>query len=69
MTAHLCGGEPRFGLRWIGRDDGDGFEIKGISGQMMRLFSWLICHDVPGLGELTISGPEFGRLLPVPMPW
>jgi hypothetical protein len=29
----------RFGLQWTARDDGHGFEIKGISGQMMRLFS------------------------------
>jgi conjugative relaxase-like TrwC/TraI family protein len=29
----------RFGLEWIARDDGHGFEIKGISGDMMRLFS------------------------------
>ena len=29
----------RFGLEWSARDDGHGFEIKGISGQMMRLFS------------------------------
>jgi len=29
----------RFGLQWIARDDGYGFEIKGISGQMMRVFS------------------------------
>ena len=29
----------RFGLEWTARDDGYGFEIKGISGQMMRLFS------------------------------
>ena len=29
----------RFGLDWVARDDGHGFEIKGISGQMMRLFS------------------------------
>jgi conjugative relaxase-like TrwC/TraI family protein len=29
----------RFGLEWIARDDGHGFEINGISGQMMRLFS------------------------------
>jgi conjugative relaxase-like TrwC/TraI family protein len=29
----------RFGLEWTGRDDGHGFEITGISGQMMRLFS------------------------------
>jgi hypothetical protein len=29
----------RFGLEWVGRDDGHGFEIKGISGEMMRLFS------------------------------
>ena len=29
----------RFGLQWIARDDGHGFEIKGISGQMMRVFS------------------------------
>jgi hypothetical protein len=29
----------RFGLEWVAHDDGHGFEIKGISGQMMRLFS------------------------------
>jgi hypothetical protein len=29
----------RFGLEWTARDDGHGFEIKGISGQVMRLFS------------------------------
>jgi conjugative relaxase-like TrwC/TraI family protein len=29
----------RFGLEWTARNDGHGFEIKGISGQMMRLFS------------------------------
>ena len=29
----------RFGLDWTARDDGHGFEIKGISGEMMRLFS------------------------------
>ena len=29
----------RFGLQWTARDDGHGFEIKGISGEMMRLFS------------------------------
>jgi hypothetical protein len=29
----------RFGLAWEARDDGHGFEIKGISGEMMRLFS------------------------------
>jgi hypothetical protein len=27
----------RFGLEWTARDDGHGFEIKGISGAMMRL--------------------------------
>ena len=26
-------------MEWVARDDGHGFEIKGISGQMMRLFS------------------------------
>jgi hypothetical protein len=30
----------RFGLEWVARDDGHGFEIKGISGEMMRLFSF-----------------------------
>ncbi|HET9967952.1 MAG TPA: MobF family relaxase [Streptosporangiaceae bacterium] len=30
---------PRFGLEWTARDDGHGFEITGISGEMMRLFS------------------------------
>jgi conjugative relaxase-like TrwC/TraI family protein len=29
----------RFGVQWIARDDGHGFEIKGIGGEMMRLFS------------------------------
>jgi conjugative relaxase-like TrwC/TraI family protein len=29
----------RFGVEWVARDDGHGFEIKGISGEMMRLFS------------------------------
>jgi len=29
----------RFGVAWEARDDGHGFEIKGISGEMMRLFS------------------------------
>jgi len=29
----------RFGMAWEARDDGHGFEIKGISGEMMRLFS------------------------------
>ena len=29
----------RFGVQWVARDDGHGFEINGISGQMMRLFS------------------------------
>ena len=29
----------RFGLEWVARGDGHGFEIKGISGEMMRLFS------------------------------
>ena len=29
----------RFGMEWTARDDGHGFEIKGIPGEMMRLFS------------------------------
>jgi AAA domain/TrwC relaxase len=29
----------RFGLEWVARDDGHGFEIEGISGEMMRVFS------------------------------
>ena len=29
----------RFGLEWVARDDGHGFEIKGVSGAMMRVFS------------------------------
>ena len=29
----------RFGLEWTARDDGHGFEISGISGAMMRVFS------------------------------
>jgi conjugative relaxase-like TrwC/TraI family protein len=29
----------RFGIEWTAREDGNGFEIKGISGEMMHLFS------------------------------
>ena len=29
----------RFGLEWVARDDGHGFEIEGVSGAMMRVFS------------------------------
>ena len=29
----------RFGVQWVARDDGHGFEMKGVSGEMMRLFS------------------------------
>ena len=29
----------RFGLEWTARDDGHGFEIEGVSGAMMRVFS------------------------------
>jgi len=29
----------RLGLEWVARDDGHGFEVKGISGEMMRVFS------------------------------
>ncbi len=29
----------RFGLEWTARDDGHGFEIKGISGEILRVFS------------------------------
>jgi hypothetical protein len=29
----------RFGVEWVARDDGHGFEIKGVSGAMMRVFS------------------------------
>ena len=29
----------RFGVEWVARDDGHGFEIKGITGPMMRVFS------------------------------
>jgi conjugative relaxase-like TrwC/TraI family protein len=29
----------RFGVQWVMRDDGHGYEIKGISEEMMRLFS------------------------------
>jgi TrwC relaxase len=29
----------RFGVAWEARDDGHGFEIRGISGEVMRLFS------------------------------
>src|SRR5262245_45792308 len=39
----------RFGVQWVARNDGHGFEIKGISGEMMRLFSSRresITHDL-----------------------
>jgi len=39
VSQHLEALTRRFGLQWIARDDGHGFEINGISGQMMRLFS------------------------------
>ena len=40
VSQHLEEGlTRRFGLEWVARDDGHGFEIKGISGEMMRLFS------------------------------
>jgi conjugative relaxase-like TrwC/TraI family protein len=29
----------RFGIEWAAREDGNGFEVKGISGEMMRVFS------------------------------
>jgi len=29
----------RFGVDWVARDDGHGFEIKGIGGEIMRVFS------------------------------
>jgi conjugative relaxase-like TrwC/TraI family protein len=29
----------RFGVEWVARDDGHGFEIQGIGGEMMRVFS------------------------------
>jgi hypothetical protein len=29
----------RFGLEWAARDDGHGFEVEGVSGEMMRVFS------------------------------
>ena len=29
----------RFGIEWTAREDGNGFEISGISGEMMRVFS------------------------------
>jgi conjugative relaxase-like TrwC/TraI family protein len=40
VSQHLEEGlTARFGLAWEARDDGHGFEIRGISGEMMRLFS------------------------------
>jgi conjugative relaxase-like TrwC/TraI family protein len=40
VSQHLEEGlTARFGVAWEARDDGHGFEIKGISGEMMRLFS------------------------------
>src|ERR1022692_4762720 len=40
VAQHLEGAlTRRFGLEWVARDDGHGFEIKGISGEMMRVFS------------------------------
>jgi hypothetical protein len=40
VSQHLEEGLTRgFGLEWAARDDGHGFEITGISGAMMRVFS------------------------------
>jgi conjugative relaxase-like TrwC/TraI family protein len=39
VSQHLEALTARFGLAWEARDDGHGFEIAGITGEMMRLFS------------------------------
>jgi conjugative relaxase-like TrwC/TraI family protein len=52
----------RFGLEWTARDDGHGFEVKGITGEMMRLFSSRresITADVRG--RAARFAREYGR--------
>src|SRR5205823_605019 len=49
----------RFGLEWVARDDGHGFEIKGISGAMMRVFSsrrQSITADLPARARPRLTG-------------
>ncbi len=67
----------RFGLAWEARDDGHGFEIRGISGEMIRLFSsrrqsitadlraaWHEALAALGpIGGLDVRGMPDGRLL------
>src|SRR5207244_13174391 len=46
----------RFGLEWTGRDDGHGFEIRGISGGMMRVVSSRRAAQTP---DLRVRAPPF----------
>jgi AAA domain/TrwC relaxase len=46
----------RFGLEWVARDDGHGFEIKDISGQMMRVFS---CRRESISADLRVRAARF----------
>jgi len=52
----------RFGLEWVARDDGHGFEIKGISGEMMRVFSSRRASITADLrGRATRFEQRYGR--------
>ena len=52
----------RFGLEWTARDDGHGFEITGISGAMMRLFSSRRASITADLrGRAARFEQQFGR--------
>jgi hypothetical protein len=55
----------RFGLEWVARDDGHGFEIKGISGEMMRVFSSRrIHHRGPACPRDAVRGAVRPRAIP-----
>jgi TrwC relaxase len=55
----------RFGLEWVARDDGHGFEIKGISGEMMRLFSSRRASITADLrGRAARFEQRYGRAVP-----
>jgi len=48
----------RFGLEWTARDDGHGFEIKGISGEMMCVFS---SRRASITADLRVRAARYGR--------
>ena len=56
----------RFGLEWVARDDGHGFEIKGISGQMMRavLLAPRVHHRRPARPRGAVRAAVRAQALP-----